>query len=304
MKLGILSDIHSNIVAFKTCIEFLEKEGCEEYLFLGDYISDTPYTRETLDYIYEFKKNHICYFIRGNREEYMLEQRKVREAGQEKQMWIYNSASGNLLFAYNQLTEEDFQFFEKLPISMIYEKEGYAPITCCHGSPVLSWELLQLDSEITNKWLDQIQTDYMIGAHTHEYGEVHNKRRVYFNAGSIGVAIGDPGYSQCMILEDEIVDGHVGWKPQFLKIPYDNRKVAEDMVATGLADSAPWFANSNIQILLTGKDSSSQLVHMASELQKEMDSSIEWPLIEEKCFDIAAEKLGIPDYRKGMNSLR
>ena len=43
MKIGIISDIHSNIYAFKACTEFMEKQNCDEYLFLGDYISDTPY---------------------------------------------------------------------------------------------------------------------------------------------------------------------------------------------------------------------------------------------------------------------
>lgn len=53
MKIGVISDIHSNIVAFKACTKYLEEQGCDEYLLLGDYISDTPYTRETLDYLYE-----------------------------------------------------------------------------------------------------------------------------------------------------------------------------------------------------------------------------------------------------------
>ena len=54
MKIGIISDIHSNIYAFKACTEYMEKQNCDEYFFLGDYISDTPYTRETMDYLYEF----------------------------------------------------------------------------------------------------------------------------------------------------------------------------------------------------------------------------------------------------------
>lgn len=40
MKIGILSDIHSNIVALKACITYMESVSCDEYLLLGDYISD------------------------------------------------------------------------------------------------------------------------------------------------------------------------------------------------------------------------------------------------------------------------
>ena len=60
MKIGVISDIHSNIIAFNECVKYLEKEGCDEYLFLGDYVSDTPYARETLDYLYEFMNSHTC----------------------------------------------------------------------------------------------------------------------------------------------------------------------------------------------------------------------------------------------------
>ena len=44
MKLGIISDIHSNVIALKACIEYMEAVSCDEYLFLGDYVSDTSYT--------------------------------------------------------------------------------------------------------------------------------------------------------------------------------------------------------------------------------------------------------------------
>lgn len=111
MKIGIISDIHSNIYAFKACTEYLEKQGCDEYIFLGDYISDTPYARETLDYLYEFVKMYTCHLLRGNREEYMLAQKEAREKNSTDQMWISNSASGNLLYTYEQLVDKDFDFF-------------------------------------------------------------------------------------------------------------------------------------------------------------------------------------------------
>ena len=167
MKIGVISDIHSNIVAFRACVDYLEEEGCDEYFLLGDYVSDTPYTRETLDFLYEFIQSHVCYLLRGNREEYMLAQREDRLAGREEKKWIYNSASGNLLYTYEQLTEQDFAFFERLPISFVYEKEGYPSITCAHGSPESTRELLQFDGERVAKWLQRIPTDYLICAHTH-----------------------------------------------------------------------------------------------------------------------------------------
>ena len=201
VKIGVLSDIHSNIIALRECVNYMEKEGCQEYLLLGDYVSDTPYTRAALDYLYDFMATHKCTVLRGNREEYMLRQRTVRENDLKGEKWLWNSASGNLLFTYEQLQERDFAFFENLPITFKYEKEGYPAITCCHGSPDSSRELLQFYGENTYRWLEKIDTDYMICAHTHFPGELHRNGKHYFNAGSIGIAIGDYGFAQCMILE-------------------------------------------------------------------------------------------------------
>lgn len=295
MRIGILSDIHSNIIAFKECTKCLEELGCDEYLFLGDYISDTPYARQTMDYLYEFIGSHKCTLLRGNREEYMLSQRE--ELGQGRRGWINNSASGNLLYTYEQLTDRDLDFFESLPISFIYEREGYPAITCCHGSPDNTRELLQFDGSNTEGWLGKITTDYMLCAHTHFPGEHKFGDKYYFNTGCIGISIGTPGYAQCMII-DSIHEGKTVWKPEFLLVPYDNKRVVYDCFKMGLSDRAPWFINSNIQILLTGEDNAAKMVNLAKQLQAEAGDNRQWPEIEEEYFEAAARQLGIPDYRQ------
>ena len=276
MKIGIISDIHSNIYAFKACTEYMEKHKCDEYFFLGDYISDTPYTRETMDYLYEFMENHTCYLLRGNREEYMLTQQEARKKKCTEQMWISNSASGNLLYTYRQLVDKDFDFFRNLPITFIYEKAGYPSITCCHGSPASSRELLQLNEDPVKQWLEKIDTDYMICAHTHYPGEMTYKNKHYFNSGSVGISIDDAGYAQCMLLESGVENGTTIWKPQFLKVPYDNQKVAQDMITGGLLSIAPWFVNSNILTILTGIDCSAKMVELAEKLALEDNAQAKW----------------------------
>ena len=297
MKIGIISDIHSNIIAFKAVTDKLASIGCDEYFLLGDFVSDTPYTRETLDYLYEWIDKHPCYLLRGNREEYMLGQRKAEKENSEDK-WIWNSASGNLLFAYAQLTNQDLDFFERLPITFTYTKPGYPSITCCHGSPVNARELLQLDGENTKEWLNKIDTDYLICAHTHLPGGRSVNGRFYFNPGCVGISIHDAGFAQCMFLEDGYEAGKKMWKPTFLKVPYDNHQVVHDICVGGLLEKAPWFINSNILTLLTGVDVSAELVRLARSLAEEAGEEVVWPHIQEKYFEEAAEILGIPDYRK------
>lgn len=297
MKIGVISDIHSNVIAFEECIRYLEHEKCDEYLFLGDYVSDTPYTRETMDLLYSFIGSHKCRLLKGNREEYMLSQRNALKLGTPEQKWIYNSASGNLLYTYELLTEEDLDFFESLPISFDYEYPGFPAIKCSHGSPAGTRELIQLGSSEAKEWLERIPQKYMICAHTHHPGEFSFNGKHYFNPGCVGISIDDAGFAECMILHDDTEDGEIVWKPEFLRIPYDNQKVVDDIKKCGLMEKAHWFINSNIQILLTGEDNAAALVELACRLSSEAGETAVWPHIDEKYFALAAKKLGIPDYR-------
>ena len=89
-----------------------------------------------------------------------------------------------------------------------------------------------------------------------------------------------------MVIEDVCINGKTVWKPVFLKIPYDNQRVVRDIRESGLLDSAPWFVNSTIQILLTGTDRSSQLVGLANQLAKEAG---EQGFADEKYWEEAAQ---------------
>lgn len=120
-----------------------------------------------------------------------------------------------------------------------------------------------MNEDPVKQWLEKFDTDYMICAHTHYPGEMTYKNKHYFNSGSVGISIDDAGYAQCMLLESGVENGTTIWKPQFLKVPYDNQKVAQDMITGGLLSIAPWFVNSNILTILTGIDCSAKMVELA-----------------------------------------
>ena len=80
-----------------------------------------------------------------------------------------------------------------------------------------------------------------------------------------------------MLLESGVENGTTIWKPQFLKVPYDNQKVAQDMITGGLLSIAPWFVNSNILTILTGIDCSAKMVELAEKLALEDNVQPKWP---------------------------
>lgn len=297
MKLAVISDIHGNLPALRACLDHFEKENCDEYLLLGDFVSDAPYPRETLDCLYELMDRHTCHVLRGNREDYMLGQKRVRDRLETGRLWKYNSASGNLLFTYDRLSGKDFEFFGSLPITFVYRKEGYPALTCCHGSPVSNSELVELAAPNAMHWLDTVDTDYMLCAHTHFPGELRAHGRSYFNSGCCGIAISDCGYAQCMILHGS----RDRWVPEFLKIPYDSDRVVKDIFASGLYDEGHWFVNANIQTLSTGTDHAGEMIRLVKALAaKAGDTEAVWPDIDEKYFEEAAGILGVPEYGRGI----
>ncbi|MCR5427964.1 MAG: metallophosphoesterase [Lachnospiraceae bacterium] len=298
-QIGVIADIHSNYTAFKTAVEYMTGRGIREFLLLGDFVSDTTDTAETMRYIYELKERYDVRLLRGNREEYFIGQRKVRRGETEGPEWLFNSASGNLLYTYELLTDRDIDFFESLPITFKYECEGYPAITCCHGSPASDRELLQLNGDNTKEWLRRIDTDYLLAAHTHIQGETEYEGRHYFNTGASGIAIGAPGLAQCLILHgaDASEPGGPAWSAEFLNIPYDVDHVVNAIYKKGLMDKGKWFVANNVYILETGRDYTPELVTNAKALQEKSEGHpAEWPFIGEEYFAEAAEALGIPDY--------
>ena len=49
MRVAVISDIHSNFKAFEAFLEYIEAHPVDAIIGLGDYVTDMPYHRRTLD---------------------------------------------------------------------------------------------------------------------------------------------------------------------------------------------------------------------------------------------------------------
>ena len=66
-RIVVISDIHSNYVAFESAIKAIEKINPYGIIFLGNYVTDFPNTQKTMELIYMCRSKYNCWFIRGNR---------------------------------------------------------------------------------------------------------------------------------------------------------------------------------------------------------------------------------------------
>ncbi|MEX0608217.1 MAG: metallophosphoesterase family protein [Balneolaceae bacterium] len=88
-----------------------------KYIFLGDYIDRGPNSKEVVNQLLEFGKNHECIFLRGNHDEMLLKAYENDDwdlwlaNGGRSTLMSYHSTQGNL-----ELPVEHYQFFQNTKI--------------------------------------------------------------------------------------------------------------------------------------------------------------------------------------------
>ena len=68
-----IGDIHGCSQTLEGIIKKVKKHQPKKWIFIGDYIDRGPNSRETLDFLINFKKNHDAIFLRGNHEQMFLD---------------------------------------------------------------------------------------------------------------------------------------------------------------------------------------------------------------------------------------
>lgn len=284
MDIAVLSDIHSNYIALETCINYAIGQGIKNFLLLGDYVSDCPYPQKTLQILYRLSEQYNCWFIRGNREEYMIDYRERKEQG-----WIPGSSSGCLLYTYNHLNGKDIDFFESIPNHAKIELPGLPPFHCCHGSPVSSRELLYNDSDNARKALVDIESDYLICAHTHVQGTYEYLGKKLMNPGSVGIPWYYNGNAQFAILHGT----ERGWEEEYLQLEYDKESILTDYDASGLRSMAPMWVAIASEVIRNGRDVTVDVLNRTLDLCRTETGEANWPYIPEKYWEQAVYEHGI-----------
>lgn len=225
MKVAVISDIHSNFKAFEAFLIYIEEHPVDAIIGLGDYVTDMPYPRRTLDMLYDLMKKYPCYILRGNREEYLLTHDK------KNQGWHICSPSGALLYTYEHITRADLDFFESLP-SMTEVQLGDCPeLLLCHGTPEEIRGNMKFDLEQQERVMKTLPTKYFLGGHTH-YQQIEKKYgKTYINPGSLGLAIDEKGgHAEFAILEGN----RDGWEAEFISVPYDLEEMMKAFAESGV----------------------------------------------------------------------
>lgn len=284
-RYALASDIHGNYKALEAFLRYIEEYPVDGIICLGDYVTDSPYPERTMALLYHMMEKYTCYLLRGNREDYLLNNRDNRQG------WKPSSANGALYYTLQHMTERDLNFFASLPTERELIIEGVSPLYLCHGTPGIVRGNMQEDRELREQILAHMPYPYLLGGHSHCQEIAIGNGGTYINPGSLGLAIDGVGRkAQFAILTGEKRGDATGsWDVQFLSIDYDVEGFLKDFQTSGIDELGKTLNKAVKKSLVTGVNYFLRcILAMQEKAEREGISSLEelpeeeWKQLEER----------------------
>ena len=179
MRIGIISDIHSNVFALRAVLNEITKEGIDDIILLGDIFGYYPWASETYKLLMD---TNLKAAIKGNHDLIVLEEDTETQS--------------NHLAYYHQARFNHLDLKENCPESLIWLAElhlqdtlsiGQKKITICHGTPDNpSNGRYYPDDNNIYEWFPDLNQILMIG-HTHyPLSLLSPAKGMIINPGSVG----------------------------------------------------------------------------------------------------------------------
>lgn len=225
MKIGLLGDIHGNIVALERCYRLLKDEGCGKIYHLGDVVGYGPFPNECVEFIRQVELEGV----RGNYDEnaaYKSEDCGC-DFGNDSEFDLYYKT---YLWTRDHLSHSARSLLIDLPFDINF-KTGDHSFSLFHANPfdiyTSIWE--SRGEGFMKEIAKYTGADLNIFAHTHVPFHRNIDGVHFINVGSVGnPRDGDPRAS-CVILE---IDGRVNVR--ILRVEYDVQKIADAVKKTTL----------------------------------------------------------------------
>lgn len=195
MKIGIVTDVHSNVKALNSILELFEAHGCDEIFCCGDMIGIGPFPEETIQRIKSLA-NMQC--VLGNHEQYLVN-------GIEK-LYADGMDEGERLqheWEHRLLSDDSKEYIKQLPYQLHFIREGIK-IAVVHYSINKENEFTDFipNPNLTDceKMFSNMDADIILYGHDHRGSVVHGKNKSFINCGSLGCTDSGRGIAQAGIL--------------------------------------------------------------------------------------------------------
>ncbi len=239
MRIGVIADIHGNLVALEATLAALAHEPLDRLVCLGDVATLGPRPAATLARL----RGLGCPVVMGNTDDWLLAAPRADRATPVSELTAWAAA---------QLADAERAFIRTFPPTLTIPLDGAATLLCCHGSPRSYDEVITAttpDDALDAMLVGHDAATLVVGGHTHvQLVRRHGARRIV-NVGSVGLPGIGPGTPDLPInrgvawAEYGILDlegGRVGI--DLRRLPLDLDRVLADGRASGMPHFDWWRA--------------------------------------------------------------
>jgi putative phosphoesterase len=218
MKIAVISDIHSNILALEAVLKDIERQQVDQVYCAGDLVGYAPFPNEVIELI---RQKQIP-TVMGNYDDGIgfmrficgcdYKDEKAQALGEKSIVWTKAHT-----------TEENKDFLRNLPSEIRFTVDG-KKVLLVHGSPNRLNEYIteNIPRDYALDLIELNDADILICGHTHIPFKMVLKDKLLINVGSVGKPKhGEPSarYST--------VDFGADIEVEFHKVPYDYEAVAK-----------------------------------------------------------------------------
>ncbi len=221
MRLAIITDIHSNLIALKRVLAHIEEMGAERVCCLGDIVGYGPFPNECVELI----RSKCSVVVAGNHDAALagkVSLRRFDRAGQKALKWTQKTIS-----------EDNLAFLRGLPLVTMDQD-----LTFAHSSPARpdEWKYILAPAEAREAF-GAFSTPICYVGHTHipivigedlSINAFRKGGRFLINVGSVGQPRdGDPRAAFGLFDTEK-------WSYDLVRLEYDVQQAAEAVRKAGL----------------------------------------------------------------------
>lgn len=245
MRIAVVSDIHSNHIAFEAVLKDISTKEIDKVFFLGDYVFGGYGSNETVDLLMNLSKDNKKHLIiSGNIDELIT-------PIEEEAEWIYPVNKR----IYKELGRERVDFLKSLPKSILVEEEGIK-IKLYHNPSEIEMfisvdELRKEKNQPNIKGLEEIaksmNSDVCIFGHYHLFmdEEINGKR--FICPSSVGMPFNGDSRAQYIILD--VSKGSITTTRQY--VDYDILELVKGFEEKGYLENYYNWSTDIVTIILT-----------------------------------------------------
>jgi diadenosine tetraphosphatase ApaH/serine/threonine PP2A family protein phosphatase len=231
LRIGIFSDVHSNLEALQSVIAFFSEKKIRQYLIIGDFVGYGANPNECINRI----KKLDCFCVAGNHDYAVLDKTDIRN--------FNDAAKAAIIWTKTELTKESKEFLSILPLQKSVNQK-----LLVHSTPEnpADWEYIFTLKQGQNEFKFFKEQICFIG-HSHcpfiiekdqqknEYKiineqkfKIKEKSRYIINVGSVGQPR-DGDARACLTLFDTLTK-HI----EFKRVEYDIKSAQHKIIQAGL----------------------------------------------------------------------